>query len=147
MNYRTLQTFSRLITIFLLFGLGALQAATDAAPISGSYQVISKTDLGSHMKVLVRLEFTNHGQGALVLQEVLLSDFAHPSTGSPHTSSITLRPGIPEKTTQEFVIPRAEFEQWLRGVSPRVILQLQTATGVRTTNVVRLAGVSFRKGE
>ena len=52
-----------------------------------------------------------------------------------------------EETTQEFLVPRLQFDQWRRGVLPRVVLNLQTAAGARITQAVRLDRIPARRGE
>lgn|SRR5208337_3230339 len=146
-NHRTSRNHYCLLVACLLVAFASQFAQAANLPISGSYEVIEKTDLGSQTKITVRLHLTNHGQGLLYLQQVLLADFAHPSNGGPRTSSIALNPGTSEDATQEFVIPRSQFAEWQRGLRPRVLLQLQTATGARITQVIRLDRVPARKGE
>jgi hypothetical protein len=134
------------VTLLLLaFGAGSANAAN--LPISGSYKVVGKTNVGSQAKVLLRLHFTNHGQAPLYLQEILLRDFAQPPSASKGRVSITLNSGNAEETTQEFVVPRRQFDQWRRGVLPRVVLKLQTATGARITQAIRLDRIPARRGE
>src|SRR5271166_6606676 len=137
-NHRTSRNHYCLLVACLLVAFASQFAQAANLPISGSYEVIEKTDLGSQTKITVRLHLTNHGQGLLYLQQVLLADFAHPSNGGPRTSA---------DATQEFVIPRSQFAEWQRGLRPRVLLQLQTATGARITQVIRLDRVPARKGE
>lgn len=133
--------------VFILL-VSCLDIASAANPqITGSYQVVQKTDLGSQVKVLVRLELTSHGQASVSVVGFLISDFAHPAVGGRQTPAITLRPGASTELTQELVIPRTEFEQWQRGVRPRVLLKLQSSTGTTFTQVIRLSHVATGKGE
>ncbi|MFZ0774667.1 MAG: hypothetical protein WCA49_00890 [Candidatus Sulfotelmatobacter sp.] len=147
MNHRTFRRTRGLVVIFLLLALGTQCASAANVPISGSYEVLEKTNAGSHTKILLRLHLTNHGQGLLYLQKILLWDFAHPPSASPRASSIALHAGVSEETTQEFVIPRLQFDQWQRGLRPRVVLGLQTATGTKITQAIRLDRVAGKRGE
>jgi hypothetical protein len=147
MRHRTLLDHYCLTAALLVFVFGAQPANATNASISGSYEVLRETGLGSQEKVLVRFHLTNHGQGPLYLQEVLLSDFAHPSSGGSLTTSITLHPGTSAETSQEFVIPRLQYDQWQKGLHPRAILELKTAKGARITQAIRLERVPARKGE
>jgi hypothetical protein len=134
------------VTLLLLaFGPSVANAAN--FPISGSYEVVGKTNVGSQAKVLLRLRFTNHGQAPLYLQKILLRDFAQPPSAPSGLVSIRLNSGNAEETTQEFVVPRRQFDQWRRGALPRVVLNLQTAAGTRITQAILLDRISARKGE
>lgn len=147
MNHRRLRNHCCFVVTFVLLAFGVQFSNAANIPVSGSYEVIEKTDVGSQTKILLRLHLTNHGQELVSLQNVLLWDFAHPPSAGPRSSSITLHPGTSEDTTQEFVIPRLQFDEWQRGLRPRVILQLRTATGARITEAIRLDRVAPRKSE
>lgn len=147
MNRRTFRSHYCLLAALLVFTFGLQPANATDVPISGSYEVIQKTDLGSQTKILMRLRLTNSGRNSLYVREVLLSDFAHPASGGPLTPSITLHPGTSEETLQNFVIPRLQFDQWQRGVRPRAVLELETTAGAKITLAIRLEHVPARKGE
>ncbi len=136
-----------LFLTLLLCAFAAQGATAGSVPVSGSYQVLRKTSLGSQTKILLRLHLTNRGQVVLYLQGILLWDFAQPPGGAHHASLITLPSGTSEDTNQEFVIPRLQFEQWRRGLRPRVVLDLRTATGARITQAIRLDRIPARGGE
>lgn len=140
-----------LVVILLLITFGARSADAASHPVSGSYEVIGKTQLGSQTKVQLRIHLTNHEQDLLYVQRILLWDFAHPPVAGPTRLSIALGSGSTEETTQEFVVSRTQFDQWQRGLRPRVVLDLQTVTGFRITQAIRLdrvsARVAGRKGE
>ena len=146
-NHRIFRNHYCLAVTLLLFGLGAQCATAGNVPVTGSYEVIEKADLGSQTKILLRLHLTNHGQGVLYLQKILLWDFGHPPSAGPHALAIALHSGASEDATQEFVIPQLQFHQWQRGLRPRVALDLQTATGARITQAIRLDRAPARKGE
>lgn len=147
MNRMTFCKHGCLAVTLVLFAFGIQLAHANDAAISGSYQIVEKTDLGAQVKVVVRLHLTNHGQNPLSLKGVLLSDFAYPHTGGPRMSPVTLRAGSSQDVSQEFVIPRAEYEQWQKGLHPRVVLELQTTTGGKITQAVRLERTPAGKGK
>ena len=147
MNRRTFRSHYCLLAALLVFTFGVQPANATNAPISGSYEVIQKTDLGTQTKILVRFHLTNRSQSSLYVQEVLLSDFGHLPIGGPLTPSITLQPGTSEETLQEFVIPRLQFDQWQRGARPRAVLELETTAGAKITQAIRLEPVPAKKGE
>lgn len=146
MNHRIFDNRYWLAVTLLLLGLGVQFANAGNAAITGSYDVIERTNLGSQTKIMMRLKLTNHEQGALYVQKILLWDSGYPPIGTPRSSSIALHSGASEVTT-EFVIRRAQADQWRKGLLPRIVLELQTAKGTKMTEVIRLGRVPARKGE
>jgi hypothetical protein len=146
MNHRTFCHCYGLVVALLLFTSSAQPANAANLPISGAYEMIQKTDLGSQTKVVMRFHFTNRGQAPLLLQALSLADFGHPPGRASLATSITLPPGSSEAITQSFVIPRLQFDQWKMGTNPRVVLELQTTTGARISQAVRLERVPAGKG-
>ena len=127
-----------------LFGT-FVHAAND--PVSGSYEVVRKVTAGSQIKVQLRFHLTNRGTTSLSLLSIVIADMAQPPKGGRLAAPVKLPPGGREIVTQEFVIPRTEYDQWQRGVHPRVILQLRTTGGETLTQAVRLERVMSEKGE
>ncbi|HTZ45973.1 MAG TPA: hypothetical protein VMH20_00170 [Verrucomicrobiae bacterium] len=136
-----------IVLVFISIACCVLVASAANPAITGSYQVIQTTDLGSQIKVTLRLELASHGQTPVNVVGLLICDFAHAAVGGRQTAAITLRPGISTELTQQVIIPRAEYEQWQRGVRPRVLLKLQGSAGVSFTQVVRPSHVAVGKGE
>lgn len=127
---------------FLIAGLLMLAVpfsqASDASRISGSYQVVEKTDIGSQVRVRLELRLTNHGQRELHIQRLTLWDFSHPHKGGSQPCTIVLGSDASASTTQEFTIPRAEYELWTRGTRPRLVVEMQSSRGHTTAEAVRL---------
>lgn len=148
MNHRTYCNYQCcLVVALLLFTFGAQPANAAGLPISGAYEVIQKTDLGSQTKVLMRFHLTNHGQAPLLLQALSLSDFGHQPGKAALATAITLSPGSSQAISQSFVVPRLQFDQWKMGAQPRVVVELQTTKGARITQAVRLERIPAGKGE
>jgi len=128
--------------LFLIAGLFVLAVpfsqATDASRLSGSYQVVQKTDLGSQTRVRLQLRLTNHGARELHIQRLTLWDFSHPHKGGTQPCTIVLGAGASIGTTQEFTIPRAEYELWTRGTRPRLVVEVQSSRGRTAAEAVRL---------
>jgi hypothetical protein len=135
------------VLVFISVGCCISIASAANPAITGSYEVIRKTDLGSQVKVLLRFELVSHRPIPVSVIGVLLSDFAHPAVGGRHTPAITLRPSGTTELTEELVVPREQFKQWQRGVRPRVLLKLQDSSGTTYTQVVRPSRVETGKGE
>jgi hypothetical protein len=128
--------------IFLITGLFVLAVpfsqASDASRISGSYEVVGKTDIGSQTRVRLQLRLTNHEPRELRVQRLTVWDFSHPHKGGTQPCTIVLGAGASVGTTQEFTIPRAEFEMWTRGTRPRLVVEVQSSRGRITAEAVRL---------
>ncbi len=89
------------------FALGVQFAFASNAPlVSGSYEVLQNTDLGSQAQIRMRLHLVNHGPSDLSIQRITLWDFAHLDKGGSHACAITLRAHASAETTQEFTVER-----------------------------------------
>jgi len=121
--------------------------ATDASQVSGTYQVVEKSDLGSQTRVRVQLHLTNHGHHALRIQRLTLWDLSHPAKGGTQACSIIVRAGGSADTVQDFTVGRPEYEMWRRGTRPRLVLEEQVPGGRKTIAVVRLDRASSGKAD
>jgi hypothetical protein len=134
--------------IFLLVSIFAAQAATATGVlVAGTYEIIGKSDLGSNVKVALRLRLKSQESSPLFLQGSVLSDFAYPHCRGALASEVVLRPGVTQQAVEQSVVPRAEYDQWKRGLRPRVDLELRTGTGAKITEILRLEPLSEGKGE
>ncbi len=135
--------------LFVVAGLFLFTArfaqASDASQLSGSYQVIHKTDFGPQTLVRLQLRLTNHGQRPLHIQRLTLWDLPHADKGATQPCSIIVRTGASADTIQEFTIPHSEYKLWKSGARPRLLLQVESPGGRGITQVVRLDRVSSGK--
>ena len=145
-NHRRFRTRYCLLLALLVSAIGLPSANAVSVSVSGSYEVIEKTGPGPQTKVLLRFHLTNHGETPLYLRQLILSDFSLPPAGASFTPSIGLSPGTTQQTSREFAIPRLQFDQWQKGVLPRVILELETKNGARTSLAIRLERIPSRNG-
>jgi hypothetical protein len=137
MTPRILSKYSFIVIVGLFLFLIQAQAS-ELARVSGSYRVLENTALGSQTRVQLQIHLTNHEESDLHIQRLTLWDFSHPETGGRQAVSIVVRAGGSTNATQEFIIPRAEYELWNRGTRPRLVLEVQSQRGRTTTRVVRL---------
>jgi hypothetical protein len=146
MKVKILQRCNRLFVVIGLF-VFAIQLAqgSDASRVSGSYQVLSKTELGSQIRVRLELHLTNPERFELHIQRLTLWDFSHPS--GTQACSIVVHPGASVDTSQEFTLQRPEYELWSRGTRPRLVVEAQSPDGRKTTKVVRLERTNGRKAD
>ena len=124
-----------------------LSRGSDIRRISGSYQVVQQVKSGSQTQVRLRIRLLNRGDRDLTIQRLALWDFSHPSRAGMRACSLLLRPGTSGDTTQEFTIPRSEYESWHRGKGPRLALEVPLPSGRTTTEVVQLNAASSRKAD
>ncbi len=146
MNRRILRACSYLLVVagLLVFTIRFARAG-DASQLSGSYRVVHKTDLGHQTRVQLEVHLINHGQRDLHIQRLTLWDFSHPDKGGTQACSIVVHTGASADTTQEFTIPRSEYDLWKRGTRPRLVLEVKLPGDHQTTKVVRLDRVSGGK--
>jgi hypothetical protein len=154
MNHNHLRFGNLRLVLAALFALGVQPALASNVPlISGSYQVVQKSGLGSQTQIRLRIHLVNQGPTDLSIQRMTLWDFSHPDKGGTRACAVTLPAHASAETTQEFTIPRSEFQLWQRGLRPRFVLQLGTPgnTGGKTTpkstTVVRLDRISGQEAK
>jgi len=124
-----------------------LSQAGDGSLMSGSYRVVQKTDVGSRTRVRIQLRLTNHGASELHIERLTLWDFSHPPEGGTQPCRIVLGPGASVTTTKEFTIPRAEYELWIRGARPRLVVEVRSSRGRISAEAVRLDREAEGKAE
>lgn len=129
---------NRLVFLVGLLILSVPFAQAADSRLTGSYQLVQKTELGSQTRVRLQLRLTNHGPNELRIQRVTLWDFSHAYRGGTQPCTIVLRAGASAGTTQEFTIPRAEYELWTRGTRPRLVVEVQASRGRTAAEAVRL---------
>lgn len=142
---------SKILLLFLLVGLLPLAVpfsqAGDASRLSGTYRVLEKTDVGSQTRVRIQLRLTNREARQLHIERFTLWDFSHPHQGGTRPCAVVLNAGASVETTQEFLIPHAEYELWARGTRPRLVVEVESSHGRTVAQPVRLAAEFKGKAE
>ena len=138
-NSRMLCFFGKLLIAAGLSVLSVTMAhAANPPSLSGTYQIVQREQSGGEVRVRLQFHLVNRGTRDLHLSRITLWDFAHPTKGGSQTTSLVLRAGSSADATQEFIIPRAEYELWKRGSRPRLVLQTNLVNGRSGNEVVRL---------
>jgi hypothetical protein len=149
MKPKTIPIFDGLL-LLVIVGFAAsgfaLPPASAVPGVSGSYKIIQKTEKDGLVQVQLRLNLANRGAHDLHIQRITLWDLSHPSKGGTQVCSVIVHSAASASTTQEFTIPRAEFDLWKRGTKPRVVLNLATPDNRPSTVSVRLDPALDRKG-
>jgi hypothetical protein len=130
----------------LLIAVRSAQAS-DASQISGSYQVLQKSDLGAQTRIRLEIHLANRGARDLRIQRLTLWDLSHPGGGETQACALIVHPGAAVHTELQFTIPRSEYELWSRGSRPRLVLEVSRPSGGKTNEVVRLEPISGRKAD
>ncbi|MGA7550111.1 MAG: hypothetical protein WBQ74_24195 [Candidatus Sulfotelmatobacter sp.] len=147
MNWGKIKHCGSLLVVVGLLVLSTRPAKASAdSPLSGTYQAVRESQAGDQVQVRLQLHLVNRMTRDLHIQRITLWDFAHPPRGGTQACSVALRATSSADTTQEFIIPRAEYELWKRGARPRVVLEITGPTGHLSTEVVRLERISGGKG-
>lgn len=120
--------------------------ANDAAALSGTYQVIHKAESGGQARVQLQIHLVNCGSRDLRIQRMTFWDSSHAAKGATQNLSLVVGSANSADTTQEFILPRAEYEQWKRGTRPRLVLEVATPQGRTTTQVIHLGRTVGRNG-
>jgi len=121
----------------VVFLASIVQAAPAGSSLSGSYHVIQKRALGSQMQVVLQLRLSNHGSEAVSIQQLSLQNAV---AQAPHWAGVTIGPRSAGLTTQQFTIPRQDYENWRRGLGPVIQLQGSSASGGKMVQTIRLDG-------
>jgi len=139
MSYNILRVCKWRLAVVALFVLGVQFALASNAPVvSGSYEVVQSTDLGSQTQIRMLIHLTNHGPYGLSIQRMTLWDFSHPDKGGSQACAVSLRAHASTETTQEFIIRRSDYQLWQKGMRPRLVLQTPGPGKTKSTTVVRL---------
>lgn len=119
--------------------------SSDVRRLSGSYQVVQKSDSGPQNRVQLHLRLSNQRGEDLRIQRIALWDFSHPARESMRACPLVIHAGSSAETSQDFTVPRSEYESWQRGKGPRLLLEVLLPSGRTTTEAVELKAASGRK--
>jgi hypothetical protein len=146
MSYNNLRICKWRLMVAVLFALGVQFAAAGNAPaVSGSYEILQNTDLGSQAQIRMRIHLVNHGPNNLSIQRMTLWDFSHPDKGGTQACAVTLRAHASTETTQEFTIQRSDYQLWRRGMRPRLVLQMGGPGNTKSRAVLRLDRIASKE--
>ncbi len=119
--------------------------AGDTPLVSGSYQVLKNKDLGSRSQIELRILLVNHGSSDFSIQRMTLWDFAHADKAGTAACAVALPAHASAETTQQFTIPRSDYQSWQKGFRPRLVLQIAGPGRTKGKTVVRLDRISGRE--
>jgi len=134
-----------IVFLALLGPLAPTLQSQSGHEISGMYEITSVTDLGTSVRLTVRISFTSHADGDLTVSSLALRPLV-PNSRLPETPvGLLLRARANGDFTQDFTIPQREYQQWKKGAQPVLFLRLQMQDGSLLTRTIQLApGLAVR---
>lgn len=106
--------------------------------IFGFYQVIETTDGGPDVEVVLQLELFNHGGNDLQIEHAALAT-PHPVQGNSRSLiGIRIDAHHSQTITEQFTVPRREYERWQKISPPKLVLDTRTSLGERHIKTVLL---------
>lgn len=131
-----------------LFAIGIPFALANNGPlVSGSYEVVRQTTVGSQAEIQMRIQLVNHGTSDLSIQRMTLWDFSHHEKGGSRACAVTLRAHSSAETTQEFTLSQSDYQLWKKGFRPRFVLQMAGPANTKCKAVVRLDRISGQEAK
>ncbi len=147
MNYKILRTCKWGLAVAALFAVSQVAQAGNAPLVSGSYEIVQNKNLGAQAQIRMRIHLVNHGPSGLSIQRMTLWDFSHPDRDGTRACVLALHAHASAETTQEFTIPRPEYESWRKGMRPRFVLEMAASGRAKSTAVVRLDRISGQEAK
>jgi len=147
MSCKLLSTCKWPLVVAAICALAQFASASNAPVVSGTYQVVQNTNIGSQTQIRMRIHLVNRGPNNLSIRTMTLWDFSHPDKGGTHACALTLRAHASADTTQEFTIRRPEFESWRKGLRPRLVLGMAAPAHTKSTAVVRLDRIAGQEAK
>jgi len=131
----------------LFFLLAGSAQAGDASHLSGSYQIVSMTNLGPCAQVRLQLNLVNRGAKDLEIQRIAVWDSSRPTAGPATPSAFLLRSGASGSTTSDFLIPTSDLRLWTRGAPLRLVVTVEDRDRRKTTEFIQLDRISAGKAK
>jgi hypothetical protein len=132
---RRIVTYACLSLLLLVTVIAHAISAVGNQEVKGSYWVIETTDLGSDVRVNLRIRLFNASEDRLFITGLGLADALRRVRGS-ESKSLILEPHNTSSFIQEFTVSSREYSLWQNGHRPQLSLKIQDAGGERTLMVV-----------
>lgn len=145
MNPRIFRSSHPLILVGLLVLTIGFAHASELSHLSGSYQVLRKTDSGSQTRLRLQLHLSNRGERDLQIQRITFWDPPHHPGGTARACSLLVHPGSSASTTQEFILQRSQYRAWARETRLTLLVAVEGPGGRKATELVRLDRISDGK--
>lgn len=113
--------------------------------VVGFYRVEQTTDLGSQVRVTLHIRLVNNTAQELAITKVALHDMQQRGGQAEVAAWARLEPRGATSVDNEFVISRAEYASWNRGVHPSLQVAFQPAGGREVVRTVALRPLPARR--
>lgn len=113
-------------------------AAKNGRDFAGFYSVSNVTDQGNQVALTLRVQVFNHSD--LDLKQPLLTLRESPGRALGAFQPVKLWRNHGElRLTQQFVVPKREFERWHKGSQPALMVVYRDAQGQRYDRFVQMS--------
>jgi len=106
--------------------------------VVGAYWFAGVTDQGTQVCVTLHLRLVNNDSRELTISGYALRGLLPRGRQAPVTAAAHLLPREAAEFTQQFTVPRAEYERWRKGARPLLQVTLQSEEGREVTRTVEL---------
>src|ERR1035438_10299679 len=113
-------------------------SAPNRSSLSGSYEVLETSVLGSQSQVRMRFPLGNHGSSPVAIEKMTLWNLAHPEPGSAQTVALTIPAHASIDRVQSFTIRRSDHQAWRKGLRPRLVLRTAGSGNTKNQAMLRL---------
>lgn len=125
--------------VTLIFLLGALPiSAKNGRDFSGFYTVSNVVDQGNQALVTLQVQLFNHSDADVQQAVVALRGIGGGQLGTFHALK-TWRNRSEVRMTQQFVVPKHEFQNWQHGGQPLLMVVTHDANGQRYDRFVQMS--------
>jgi hypothetical protein len=112
----------------------------------GLYQVIGKADCGSDVNVVLQLQLFNRGSNDLQIEYAALATPHHVQGNWKRVAGSRVDAHGSQTITEEFTVPRREYERWQKTSPPKLVLDTRTSWGERHIETVLLDNRGKQEG-
>jgi hypothetical protein len=141
-NIMKTSRFSCAVLIFVSLMICALAGvpalAKDGRDFAGFYNVSNVVEQGDQMVITVRVQVFNNSDADVKQAVLTLRQNPGPALGTFPSVKLWRNHGE-VRLTQQFVVPKHEFEQWHKGTQPALMVVTHDSTGQRYDRYVQLS--------
>lgn len=131
-----------LAVVVLLSTLALVPAgqATDGRDFAGFYEVSNVTDLGDTVRLTLTVRIFNYSDADLSGATITLQDSLQAATDyGSYPGSLSLADRESVRLTNEFTLPRTEYDRWQNGATPSLRIQHSDGAGNAVQRMIELA--------
>ena len=136
-----------LLPLLLCWFLVAPVHAQEPHDVAGFYSVKNVNDLGTQVRVTLQVRLANAGEADFSTAKMALRSSLLARKDHGAIAPVTLRPHGAASFTQDFTIPRTEYEMWKKGAKPSLSISTQTASGKTLTRTIKLLPIRAQEAK